>query len=63
MEQLIETEMNIFLGTRYKVYYPIHMPSMMITFVQLLQYIEEGAYHNTFTCLLMMGEIIPEYFM
>ena len=63
MEQLIETEMNIFLGTRYNVYYPIHMPSMMITFVQLLQYIEEGAYHNAFTCLLMMGEIISEYFM
>ena len=38
MDQLIETEMNIFLGRRYNAYYPIHMPSMMITFVQLFYF-------------------------
>ena len=63
MDNFIENEMNIFLGTHYNVYYPIHMPSMMITFIQLLQYIDEGAYRNAFACLLMMGEILPEYFM
>ena len=63
MDHFIENEMNIFLGTRYNIYYPIHMPSVMVTFVQLLQYIDEGAFHNTFACLLMMGEILLDYFM
>ena len=63
MDHFIENEMNIFLGTRYNIYYPIHMPSVMVTFVQLLQYIDEGAFHNVFACFLMMGEILPDYFM
>ena len=63
MDHFIENEMNIFLGTRYNIYYPVHMPSVMVTFVQLLQYTDEGAFHNAFACLLMMGEILPDYSM
>ena len=56
-------EMNIFLGKRYHVFYPLHIPSAMVTFVQLLQLIDDGAFHLAFACLLMMNEIIAEYFM
>ena len=49
-----EMEINIFLGKRYNIFHPLHIPSAIVTFVQLLQLIDDGAFHQAFACILMM---------
>ena len=60
---LVQMDMNLFLGNRYDVYYPLHIPSSMVTFMHLIQLIEVKNYKQAFNCTTLLNEVLPEFIM
>ena len=56
-------DMNIFLGDRYEVFYPLHIPSSMVTFMHLIQLIEMKNFKQAFNCITLLNEVLPEFIM
>ena len=54
---LVQMDMNLFLGNRYNVCYPLHIPSSMVTFMHLIQLIEVKNYKQAFNCIMLLNEV------
>ena len=58
---LTNIEIDLFLGHGFNVYYPKHLPSGMVTFMSLMNLIQENRYREAFICFLLFNDVLPGY--